>query len=64
MLDKLQGIHDRGCDDILGIVWHMYQQLVWSIVLGNFVSSYLALLNGLDPSPLALVRKLKQALDA
>lgn len=39
-------------------------QLVWSAVLGDFVSVYLALLNGLNPAPLELVDKLKQAMSA
>lgn len=35
------------------------QQLVWAIALGDFVTLYLALLNGLNPSPVELVEKLK-----
>jgi glucose/mannose-6-phosphate isomerase len=41
----------------------LLQQLAWSIALGDFVSVYLALLNGVDPTPVALVEKLKKALD-
>ncbi len=40
----------------------LLQQLAWSIVLGDFVSVYLALLNGVDPTPVDLVEKLKVAL--
>jgi len=42
----------------------LLEQLVWSITLGDFVSIYLGMLNGLDPAPLPLVDKLKQALKA
>ncbi|HEY4161210.1 MAG TPA: SIS domain-containing protein [Candidatus Saccharimonadales bacterium] len=38
------------------------QQLVWASTLGDFVGVYLALLNGLDPTALPLVGKLKRAL--
>ncbi len=38
------------------------QQLLWTVVLGDFVSLYLALLNGLNPTPVELIEKLKQAL--
>lgn len=42
-------------DDVL-------RQLLWTIMLGDFVSLYLALLNGLNPSPVELIEKLKEAL--
>lgn len=35
------------------------KQLLWSIQLGDFVSLYLALLNGLNPTPVDLIEKLK-----
>lgn len=38
------------------------QQLLWVITLGDFVSIYLAFLNGLNPSPVDLIEKLKKAL--
>jgi glucose/mannose-6-phosphate isomerase len=38
------------------------EQLLWSIVFGDFVSLYLALLNGINPTPLELVDKLKRTL--
>lgn len=38
------------------------EQLAWATLLGDYVSVYLAVLNGLDPAPLPLVDKLKQAL--
>jgi glucose/mannose-6-phosphate isomerase len=40
----------------------LLQQLLWTIALGDFVSLYLALLNGLNPTPVDLIEKLKQAL--
>lgn len=39
-------------------------QLLWTVVLGDFVSLYLALLNGLNPTPVDLIEKLKQELAA
>lgn len=41
----------------------LLQQLVWSIAMGDFVSIYLALLNGVNPTPVDLVEKFKVALD-
>jgi len=41
----------------------LLQQLLWTVVLGDFVSLYLALLNGLDPTPVELIEKLKTALN-
>lgn len=41
----------------------LIQQLVWSANFGEFVSLYLALLNGIDPTPVALIEKLKADLD-
>lgn len=38
------------------------QQLLWTIALGDFVSLYLALLNGLNPTPVELIEKLKKSL--
>jgi glucose/mannose-6-phosphate isomerase len=35
------------------------QQLLWAVVLGDFVSAYLAILSGTDPAPLAIVEKFK-----
>ncbi len=40
----------------------LLQQLLWTITLGDFVSLYLALLNGLNPTPVELIEKLKKAL--
>lgn len=37
-------------------------QLLWTVILGDFVSIYLALLNGLNPTPVDLITKLKEAL--
>lgn len=38
------------------------QQLAWSFALGDFVSIYLGILNGVDPTPVDLVEKLKSEL--
>ena len=40
------------------------QQLLWTIALGDFVSLYTALLNGLNPTPVDLIEKFKHSLDA
>jgi glucose/mannose-6-phosphate isomerase len=40
------------------------QQLLWTITLGDFVSLYLALLNGLNPTPVDLIEKFKKSLDS
>jgi glucose/mannose-6-phosphate isomerase len=40
----------------------LLEQLLWIIALGDMVSIYLALLNGLNPSPVELIERLKQAL--
>ncbi len=41
----------------------LIQQLLGSVMLGDHVSVYLALLNGLNPTPVDLVEKLKISLD-
>ena len=38
-------------------------QMLWTIALGDFVSLYLAILNNLNPTPVALIEKFKKALD-
>ncbi|MEO5690768.1 MAG: bifunctional phosphoglucose/phosphomannose isomerase [Candidatus Saccharimonadales bacterium] len=40
------------------------EQMLYLTLLGDFVSIYLGLLNGVDPSPVALVEKFKKELDA
>lgn len=40
----------------------LLQQLLWIITMGDFVSLYTALLNGLNPTPVDLIEKLKKAL--
>jgi len=42
----------------------LIEQLLWTIALGDFTSLYLALLNGLNPSPVDLIEKLKAELAA
>lgn len=37
-------------------------QFVWGCILADFASTYTALLNGVDPTPVALIEKLKQEL--
>jgi glucose/mannose-6-phosphate isomerase len=39
------------------------EQLVWSIALGDFVTIYTALLNGINPAPVDLIEKFKKSLD-
>ncbi len=40
----------------------LLDQLLWIVTLGDFVSLYVALLNGLDPTPVLLIEKLKKEL--
>lgn len=42
----------------------LLQQLLWTIALGDFVSLYMALLNGLNPTPVDLIEKFKKSLDS
>jgi glucose/mannose-6-phosphate isomerase len=39
------------------------EQLLWTIAYGDFVTLYLALLNGLNPAPVDLIEKFKQELN-
>lgn len=39
------------------------EQLLWTVALGDFVSLYLALLNGLNPTPVDLIEKFKSAMN-
>jgi glucose/mannose-6-phosphate isomerase len=39
------------------------EQLVWALAFGDFVTTYVALLNGVNPAPVDLVEKFKKALD-
>lgn len=41
----------------------LLEQLLWTIALGDFVSLYTALLNGLNPTPVELIEKFKKSLD-
>jgi glucose/mannose-6-phosphate isomerase len=41
----------------------LLEQLLWIILFGDFVSVYLALLNGLNPAPVELVEKFKRELN-
>lgn len=41
----------------------LLEQLLWTIAFGDFVTMYLALLNGLNPAPVELVEKLKVELN-
>ncbi len=40
----------------------LLQQLLWGCILADFVSIYVAILNGVDPVPVALIEKLKKEL--
>jgi glucose/mannose-6-phosphate isomerase len=42
----------------------LLEQLLWASLLGDFVSLYLAFLTNINPTPLPLVDKLKEALNA
>lgn len=41
-----------------------FAQLVWGAILADFASTYVAILNGVDPTPVVLIEKLKQELAA
>jgi glucose/mannose-6-phosphate isomerase len=41
----------------------LLQQLLWGVAMGDFVGCYVAILNGVNPTPVDLVEKLKVALD-
>lgn len=41
----------------------IFSQLIWAITFGDFVSLYLALLNGLNPTPVDLIENLKVELN-
>lgn len=41
----------------------LLQQLLWTTAMGDFVSLYLAILNGLNPTPVDLIEKFKKSLD-
>jgi glucose/mannose-6-phosphate isomerase len=40
----------------------LLEQLVWGVAFGDFVTTYLALLNGVNPAPVDLVEKFKKEL--
>ncbi len=40
----------------------LFEQMLWTMALGDFASIYLALLNGVDPTPVELIEKFKHAL--
>lgn len=40
----------------------LLKQILWGSILADFVSSYVAVLNGVDPGPVPLITKLKQEL--
>lgn len=42
---------------------NLLEQLLWTIALGDFVTIYTALLNGVNPAPVDLIEKFKKALD-
>ncbi len=41
----------------------LLEQLLWTVSFGDFVSIYLALLNGVDPAPVDLVEKFKKEME-
>lgn len=40
----------------------LLEQMLWAVTLGDFVSLYLAILNGLNPTPVEIIEKLKKEL--
>jgi glucose/mannose-6-phosphate isomerase len=42
----------------------LLEQLLWTINLGDFVTLYTALLNGINPTPVDLIEKFKKELAA
>ena len=42
----------------------LFEQLLWTIAFGDFVTLYTALLNGVNPAPVELVEKFKKLMDA
>jgi glucose/mannose-6-phosphate isomerase len=40
------------------------EHLLWTVLLGDFVTIYVALLNGLDPTPVELIERLKTELNS
>lgn len=41
----------------------LLEQLVWTVVYGDYVTTYMALVNGVNPSPVDLVEKFKKELN-
>jgi glucose/mannose-6-phosphate isomerase len=41
----------------------LLEQLLWTIALGDFVTIYTGVLNGVNPAPVELIEKFKKALD-
>ncbi|HKU19144.1 MAG TPA: bifunctional phosphoglucose/phosphomannose isomerase [Candidatus Saccharimonadales bacterium] len=41
----------------------MLEQLLWTVAYGDFVTLYVAMLNGINPAPVDLVESFKKALD-
>lgn len=41
----------------------LIEQILWTVLLGDFVSLYLAMLNNVDPTPVELIEKLKKELN-
>ncbi len=42
---------------------NLLEQLMWAIALGDFVTLYTAILNGINPTPVDLIERLKQELN-
>jgi len=40
----------------------LVEQMLWAVLLGDFVSIYLALINNVDPTPVEIIEKLKNEL--
>jgi glucose/mannose-6-phosphate isomerase len=42
----------------------LVQQLLWTVLFGDFVTLYVGLLNGLNPAPVELIERFKKELAA
>lgn len=54
--------HDYTPIEVIARGQTLLEQLLWTIMLGDYVSAYLGILNAIDPTPVKLVEELKQKL--
>ena len=62
--ESLQGqpAGDRIAPEQVAKLTSLLEQLLWTVVFGDFVTIYVALLNGVNPAPVDLVEKFKKEL--